>query len=553
MTCVRCLATIAVSALLVLAPAAGAQQRVDRDLEAVLGEFVVSFDPSLSGAERDKAVTDMGGKVVSKIAALNAYAIEFGDLKAKRIRSANAAKLRELREDERFSSAEANVVYRANDTPNDPSFGEQYAWGKISAPAAWDVTRGSSLTTIAVIGTGVQRSHPDLDAKILPGYDWVQNDTAPDDGHGHSTHVAGTAAAETNNGIGGAGMCPGCRIMPLRVLDNSGSGSLADVANAITYAVDYGARVINLSLGGPGSTTLQQAVDYAVSRGAFLACAAGNDNTSSTTNAYPGAYPGCFAVAASTSSDVRSSFSNYGSWVEAAAPGSSIYSTWLNSGYNTISGTSMATPHVAGLAGLLASSGSSTAQIKERICTTSDKIAGTGSLWTCGRINARAAVGGDRPPPPPPPGTNAMANGGFESGIAPWSQTSTGGYALITTTRSHAGAYSASLGGYNNGTDSIAQSVTVPSNGTLKYWWYMTTQESGSTVYDRLQVRVLNSAGTLIATPRVWSNASGPGLWRQDSLAMGAYAGQQLTIEFRATTDFSLPSSYFVDDVSLHG
>ena len=551
MTRARRLAATAVSMLLVLAPVAGAQA-VDPDPDAVPGEFVVAFDASTSGAERGKALKDHGGNVVSEIAALNAYAIAFDDLKAKKDKAADKAKASELRKDKRFASVERNLVYRSTYTPNDPGLAQQYAWGKISAPAAWDVTQGSATTTIAVIDTGVQRTHPDLDAKIVAGYDWVQGDTAPDDGNGHGTHVAGTAAAETGNATGGAGTCPNCLIMPLRVLDNSGSGSLANVASSITYAADRGVKVINMSLGGPGSATLQSAVDYAFNKGTFLACAAGNNNTSSTSSAYPGAYANCFAVASTTSTDARSSFSNYGAWVEAAAPGSSIYSTWLNSGYNTISGTSMATPHVAGLAGLLASQGRTAAQIKERICTTADKITGTGSLWTCGRINASAAVStGTPPPPPPPPG--AIVNGGFESGTTPWTQTSSGGYALITTTRPHAGAYSAYFGGYNNATEALSQSVTVPANGTLRYWWYMTTQESGSTVWDRLQVRVLNASGALLATLRTWSNASGAGLWRQDALALSAYAGQQVKVEFRATTDSSLPSSFFVDDVSLSG
>jgi hypothetical protein len=107
------------------------------------------------------------------------------------------------------------------------------------------------------------------------------------------------------------------------------------------------------------------------------------------------------------------------------------------------------------------------------------------------------------------------------------------------------------LGGYTNGTDAVSQTVTVPSNGTLTYWWHLTTQESGATAYDRLRVRVLSSSGAVLATPRTWSNASGANAWRQDSLSLGAYAGQTVRVEFQATNDSSLPSSFFVDDVSL--
>jgi subtilisin family serine protease len=528
------------------APGAGAQQRpAPPEPESVPGEFVVSFD---AGTDKDKAVKEHKGKIFKHVAQLDLYAVSFSDGKAKK------DKQKELKDDKRFRIVEPNYVYHASFTPNDPSFGQQYAWSMIGAQAAWDKTLGSSAVKIAVIDTGAQRTHPDLDAKIVAGYDYVQGDTAPDDGNGHGTHVSGTAAGETNNATGGAGMCPNCSVMPIRVLDDSGSGSLANVASGITYAADNGAKVINMSLGGPGSASLQSAVDYAAGKGLFLACAAGNSNTSSTSSAYPGAYSNCFAVASTTNTDARSSFSNYGTWVEAAAPGSNIYSTWLNSGYNTISGTSMATPHVAGLAGLLASQGLTGSQIRDKICSTAAKIAGTGTYWSCGRIDAAAAVGATSPPPPPPPpppGNDAIVNGGFESGTAPWSQTSSGGYGLITTTRPHAGSYSAYLGGYNNGTDVVSQTITVPANGTLTYWWYMTTGESGSTVYDRLRVRVLSSGGAVLATPRTWSNASGAGLWRQDTISLASYAGQSVRLEFNATTDSSLPSSFFVDDVSV--
>jgi subtilisin family serine protease len=531
------------SLALTATPAAASDERTAPAVESVPGEFVVTFAPGVSEEHRRDAVASKGGRVVDRIPAIDASLVRFSG------KDKDKDKEQELKADKRFESVEANLVYRSTLAPNDPSYSQQYAFPLISAPGAWDVTLGSSAVTIAVVDTGVQRSHPDLDAKIVPGYDFVQGDTAPDDGNGHGTHVAGTAAAETSNGSGGAGTCPGCRIMPIRVLDNNGSGTLANVANGITYAADRGAKVINLSLGGAGSSTLQSAIDYAAAKGVFLACAAGNSNTSSTSSAYPGAYANCFAVASTTNTDARSSFSNYGSWVEAAAPGSNIYSTWLNSGYNTISGTSMATPHVAGLAGLLASQGLTGQQIRDRICATSDKITGTGSLWTCGRINALAAVGGT-PPPPPPPGPSAIVNGGFENGLAPWTETSSGGYVLRDTSRPHTGSWSAWLGGYNSGTDAVSQALTVPSNGTLSYWWYMTTQESGSTVYDRLRVRVLSSSGAVLATLRTWGNASGAGVWRQDSLSLASYAGQSVRVEFTATTDSSLPSSFFVDDVT---
>ncbi|HEX6289671.1 MAG TPA: M14 family zinc carboxypeptidase [Herpetosiphonaceae bacterium] len=155
------------------------------------------------------------------------------------------------------------------------------------------------------------------------------------------------------------------------------------------------------------------------------------------------------------------------------------------------------------------------------------------------------------PTPTPDPGGERIVNGGFESGTSPWVQSSSGGYQLVDTTRPHTGSYSAYLADYNNGTDSIYQTVTIPTNGTLTYWWYMSTQESGTTAYDYLRVRLYNSSGTLVATLRTWSNASGAGVWRQDSLSLASYAGQSLRVQFTATNDTSLPTAFFVDDVSV--
>lgn len=531
--------------------------RVDFNAPAVPGEFVVKFRSDTLDSTREAAVSALGGRFFDRIHDLDADAVEFPALKGDASLEATQSILNALKQNPAVEYVEPNYIYSINFTPNDPGLSQQYGWTNIQAYQAWDVTLGSSSAVVAVVDTGIQRSHPDLDAKIVAGYDYVQNDNAPDDGNGHGTHVAGTSAAETNNGTGGAGTCPNCSLMPVRVLDNNGSGTLVNVANGINFAANNGAKVINLSLGGGGSTSLQSAVDNAWNRGVFLACAAGNSNTSNTSSAYPGAYANCFAVASTTNTDARSSFSNYGSWVEAAAPGSNIYSTWLNSGYNTISGTSMATPHVAGLAGLLASQGLTNAQIKQRICDTSDRISGTGSLWMCGRINAFRAVsnGGGTPTPtptptPPPGGTERIVNGGFESGTSPWVQSSANGYQLIDGTRPHAGTRSVYLGGYNNANDQIYQTITVPSNGTLTYWWYMTTQET-SHPWDYMRVRLYNTSGTLLTTLRTWSDGSGAGTWRQDSLSLASYAGQTVRVHFSATTDGSLTTSFFVDDVSV--
>lgn len=536
------------------------ETRVDVAAPAVPGEFVIKFVPGTPAAERANLVGSLNGRLIDRLADLDVDVALFPALQRASTPHRVKSLLQAIQRNPNIEYVEPNYIYTTEFVPNDPGVSQQYAWGVIKAYDAWDVTQGSTSVVIAIVDTGIQLNHPDLDAKIVAGYDYVQNDTVPDDGNGHGTHVGGTAAAETNNSTGGAGTCPNCKLMPVRVLDNNGSGTLTNVANGITYAANNGAKVINLSLGGGGSTALRDAVDYAWNKGSFLACAAGNSNTSSTSSAYPAAYANCFAVASTTSSDTRSSFSNYGTWVEVAAPGSSIYSTWIGSSYNTINGTSMATPHVAGLAGLLSSQGLTNIQIRDRICSTADAISGTGSLWTCGRINAyRAVTGGGSPTPTPSPTPsptpapvgNVIVNGGFENGTSPWVQSSSGGYQLITTNRPRTGAYSVWMGGYNNASESIYQTITVPSNGTLTYYWYMTTQESGSTAYDYLRVRIYNTSGTLLATLRTFSNASGAGQWRQDSLSLASYAGQSVRVHFSVTTDSSLTTSFYIDDVAV--
>ncbi len=375
--------------------AASALAPSDPDLlaPAVDGQFVIKFKHGTPKQVREEVVKAHGGYIFDRITDLDIEAGEFSALKGKRDPRAVRALITALQGNLHVEYVEPNYIYTASWVPNDPRRTDQYAWGRIQAYDAWDIERGNTTTVIAIVDTGIQQNHPDLDAKMVAGWDFVDGDAVPDDGHGHGTHVAGTAAAETNNGVGGAGMCPGCLLMPVRVLGNDGRGTTANIANGITFAANNGVRVINLSLGGTtDSQALKDAVNNAWTRGGFLACAAGNSGD--TTQHFPAAYDTCFAVANTNSSDGIASTSTRGDWVDVAAPGSSIYSTWINSGYNTISGTSMAAPHVSGLAGLLASKNFTNRQIWSQICNTSDRISGTGTHWRCGRINAyRAAVG----------------------------------------------------------------------------------------------------------------------------------------------------------------
>jgi len=233
------------------------------------------------------------------------------------------------------------------------------AGSDIKATDGWDWARGSDSVIIAVIDSGVAADHEDLHSKIVPGYDFVNDDSDPYDDHGHGTFAASIAAAETNNGIGIAGVSWHSRIMPIKVMDHQGYGSYLAIGTGMRYAVDNGARVLNLSIGGRSpSFILEDACAYCYNNGAVIAAATGNSGSAVL---YPAAYDDyCLAVAATDANDERPTWSNYGPQVDVAAPGNfvwgAVYSPHdpdnLNS-YHWNSGTSYATPYVAGAAALV--------------------------------------------------------------------------------------------------------------------------------------------------------------------------------------------------------
>jgi type VII secretion-associated serine protease mycosin len=240
---------------------------------------------------------------------------------------------------------------------NDPMRSQQWALNQTSFERAWSATRGAGVV-VAVVDTGVDAAHRDLGSVVLPGIDYISS--AHDgryDGNGHGTHVAGVIAAQVNNGVGIAGAAPSVRILPVRVLDGSGSGVSSNVAAGIIWAADHGAQVINLSLGGGVSPALQIAMQYALRKGAVVVAAAGNNGASGNDPVYPGAYPEAIAVGAFDSHLARASFSNTGTYVDVSAPGDTILSTWPapQSSYALLSGTSMATPYASAEVALIRS------------------------------------------------------------------------------------------------------------------------------------------------------------------------------------------------------
>jgi len=418
-------------------------------IEFVPGEIIVKFK---AGVRPQSLGTDEQGRLATDLPFLNVLSARHGvtdmDLMVKLLPAepdARATLVQEglnriykLKVDEKadlaqviraFKSspyvqyAEPNYIAYISKTPNDPYWSSQWSMTKIEAPAAWDITTGSSSVAIAIVDTGVDLFHPDLSGKLVSGYDFVNDDDTPQDDHGHGTHVAGIATAKTDNGTGVAGLSWGAKIMPVKAMDDSGGGKYEDIANGIIFAANHGADIINLSLGGSAySSVLEEAVEYAHNLGCVIVAATGNNSSSVS---YPAGYPEVIAVAATDSNDQRASFSNYGPEVDVAAPGVSIRSTywWGGSTYEWLNGTSQASPHVAGLAALIWSvnPGLSNTQVESIIKQTADDLgtAGRDDYYGFGRINARRALGATAPSLTISPSMGFLANPATD----PFSQT----------------------------------------------------------------------------------------------------------------------------------
>ena len=291
-----------------------------------------------------KAISTHGATVHGQIPAIDTLVLSVPQAALKGI-------MRSLGDTGLFTFVEEDSVGKAASIPNDPGFGSQWHLNAINAPAAWDITTGKTTVPIAMVDSGVNPGHPDLAGKLIPGWSFLLANNNTADVQGHGTATAGVAAAAGNNGVGVTGVSWQSPIMPLVVLNSADSAYYSDIANAITYAADHGARVINVSIGGSASSsTLQSAVNYAWNKGSVVFASAMNNGTSAPY--YPAACDNVIAVSATEPGDTLSGFSNFGSWIDLAAPGNNIYTTDNAGGYSTWYGTSFSSPIVAATAAL---------------------------------------------------------------------------------------------------------------------------------------------------------------------------------------------------------
>ncbi|RYU13172.1 S8 family peptidase [Nocardioides iriomotensis] len=444
---------------------------------------------------------------------------------------------------------------------------QRFSIDATQSPATWGLDRidqrnlplsnsytynatGSGVTAY-IIDTGIRATHSEFGGRVTSGYTAINDGNGTNDCHGHGTHVAGTVGGSTY------GVAKQVTLKPVRVLDCAGSGANSGVIAGVDWVTSNHAAgtpaVANMSLGGGVSSALDTAVTNSINDGVTYAVAAGNENTNAC-NGSPSRVGAALTVGATTSTDARSSFSNYGSCLDLFAPGSSITSAWNTSdtATNTINGTSMATPHVAGVAALYLQGNptASAATVGSAVVNgaTSGVVTGAGT-GSPNRLLYSLLSGGTTPPPT---GGNLLANPGFESGATGWSASS----GVITNDSGAAartGTWKAWLDGYGTThTDTLSQTVSVPaaSSASLSFYLYVSSQETTtSTAYDTLRVQA--TSGGVTTTLATYSNLNKGSSYVLRTLNLSAYTGKSVTLTFTGTEDSSLATSFVIDDTSL--
>lgn len=428
--------------------------RVDEDengIPYVAGELLVVYKDETSETAEAKVVQEANAKTLDELPRLDSRVFSFPEVKNKQARKARedalAKKKKALEQDPRVEAADYNYLGSPAATANDQYFGRQWGLKRLKVPEAWDQTRGSGAK-IAVLDTGIDAAHPDLAGKLAHQVDFVNNDQIANEDNqafvgspGHGTHVAGIAAAATNNGTGIAGVAADAKLQVAKVcgpFDTNRNGVLdnadeircpeADQVEGIDWALtEPHADVINISIGGCNANAMvKDATERAWAKGVLIVAAAGNsankdclgrDAPPRNPIQYPAAFANVMGVGAVNYANGKANYSSYGSWVDVAAPGGdnyyetpadqkilSTYPSWYTNhgfvkGYTRWPGTSMASPHVAGVAALLASQGRSATQVRDRLQLTASDLGpgGRDDYFGHGLVNAQAAVGATAP------------------------------------------------------------------------------------------------------------------------------------------------------------
>ncbi len=405
--------------------------------------------------------------------------------------------MKRMLSDSRVAYIEQDQIMKANDTQFNATWGiDRVDQADLPLDGSYTYTNTGTGVTAYIVDTGILSSHSDFEGRVGSGYTAINDGNGTNDCNGHGTHVAGTVGSETY------GLAKNVSLIPVRVLGCNGSGSNSGVIAGVDWVAQNasGPSVANMSLGGSSSTALDNAVENAIDAGITFVVAAGNDNSDACFGS-PNRVPAALTIASSTSSDARSSFSNYGSCIDLFAPGSSITSTWSNGGTNTISGTSMAAPHVAGAVALyLQSNPSATpAQVET-------EIEGNAVANRISNVNGSPNLllqtdSGTTPPPPPPPSDNVLSNGVPVSGLA-----ASTGNDIVYTMEVPSGATNISFNitGGSGDADMYVRFGSAPTDSTYDCRPYLngnnetcTGSSTGGTYYVRVKAYSTFSGVTL--------------------------------------------------------
>ncbi len=363
------------------------------------GRILVQPRPGLSDVEFAKALAPHGGKVAGQIGNLGVYVV------ALPATASEKAVANLLSHNPQIKFAEPDALVAPVLTPNDPYYGNEWDLHTLNGAAAWDVSRGAGIT-VAILDSGVDATHPDLQGQLVPGWNFYDGNSNTADVYGHGTEVAGVVAALGNNAIGVTGVAWNSKLMPIRVAGTNGYASISALASGLNYAADHGARVANMSFAVQSYSTIQTAAQYLRNKGGVACNSAGNYGTLDSTPPSDS----LVSVSATDASDTRASWSSFGPYVDVSAPGAGIWTTTMGGGYATVSGTSFSSPLTCGVIALMMAANPALApsQIVSLLESTAVDLGTTGYdyYYGYGRVNAAAAVlaasnarSGDTQPP----------------------------------------------------------------------------------------------------------------------------------------------------------